>query len=65
MLFYFKVSYLAYYRFFTLNYLKLNHSINRKLYLRLFYFKLTHVISSYTLSYSGSLYFMLSKIILS
>jgi hypothetical protein len=59
MLFYYKISWLTYYKFFTLNYFKFNYSTNCRLYLRLFYFKLIYLISSYTLSYSRSLYFML------
>jgi hypothetical protein len=48
-----------------LSYLKLNYSTNFKVYFRLFYLKLIHVISSYILSYSKSFYFMLLQIILS
>jgi hypothetical protein len=59
MLLYLKVFLLTYYNFFTLNFLKLNHSTNLKLHFRLFYFKLIYVISSYILGYSRSLYFML------
>jgi hypothetical protein len=49
---------------FTLNYFKLNYSTNLRLYLRLFYFKLIYVISSYTLSYSRSFYFVDSHMVL-
>jgi hypothetical protein len=48
-----------------LNYFKLNYSTNLKLNFGLFYFKLIYVISSYTLGYSRSLYFMILRVILS
>jgi len=41
------------------SYYKLNYLANFRLYIKLFYFKLIYVISSYILHYSRSLYFML------
>jgi hypothetical protein len=49
MLFYINIFKLVYYK--ILSHSKLNYSIDFKLYLRLFYFKLIYIIPNYTLSY--------------